>query len=170
MVVMLSALRTGRIYRIYTQEILLVLISVRGWVDPRAIVRLEVFMSMKNSMTPSEIEPVTLWFVAQYLNHCATAVPVCNINFIKWLSLMTFHLLHINLGPCNCIQLRLRPWVCYCHSAFAIKFVQKALNYKQIDFKSHGHLHYPSHKTCVPSSQRTQCPIQIPTGQCCVRK
>ena len=30
-------------------------------------------------MTPSVIEPVTLQFVAQYLNHCATAVLPTNV-------------------------------------------------------------------------------------------
>jgi hypothetical protein len=33
-------------------------------------------MSMKNSVTPSVIDPATLRFVAQCLNHCATACPL----------------------------------------------------------------------------------------------
>jgi len=37
-------------------------------------------MSMKNPLTPPGIEPATFRFVAQYLNHCATAVPRENQN------------------------------------------------------------------------------------------
>jgi len=32
-------------------------------------------MSMKNPLTLAGIEPATIRFVAQHLNHCATAVP-----------------------------------------------------------------------------------------------
>jgi hypothetical protein len=66
-VIRLSALRTGRLY---SEEIFLVLISIRGWVDPRATVRPKI------PLTPMEIDTATFRFVAQCLSHCATARPL----------------------------------------------------------------------------------------------
>jgi hypothetical protein len=61
MAVNLSALRAGRHL---TPGRFLVLISLRGWVDPRAVVRLEELGKLKNPMTTTGIEHATFRLVA----------------------------------------------------------------------------------------------------------
>jgi len=46
-------------------------------------VRSEGFYVNEKPLTPAGIEPATFRFVAQYLNHCATAVPPLNSNCSK---------------------------------------------------------------------------------------
>ena len=66
-VVRLSTLGAGHLY---PQEIFLVLISVRGWVEswPKGHSEAGRIMSMKNSVTPVGIEPAAFRLVVQCLD------------------------------------------------------------------------------------------------------
>jgi hypothetical protein len=66
MALTLSALRAG--CSPFTPVRSLVLISVRGLVDRRAMVRLEGLGQLKSPMNSSELEPMALRLVAQCLN------------------------------------------------------------------------------------------------------
>jgi hypothetical protein len=72
-VVRLSALHTGRLY---PQEIFLVLISVRGWVNPRAILWARRIMSKKNSNDTIGNQTRNLPVLAHCLNQLRHCIPL----------------------------------------------------------------------------------------------
>jgi hypothetical protein len=94
MVVRLSALHTGCSL---PPGWFVVLISVRGWVDPRVIGWLEGLGQLKNPVTSSGIEPATFRLVADCLNQLRYRVhPWNSHSFVKWQGNSATFLCHIN--------------------------------------------------------------------------
>jgi len=76
-----------------------------------------IFISMKNPLTLAGIEPATFRFVAQHLNHCTTAVPLCDIHQMKLKKLIMYtECLSVVKCVCECMckhfRISLKPFIC----------------------------------------------------------
>ena len=95
-------------------EMFQILISVRVLVESRAIVPSEWLYQWKIPLTPAGIEPATLRFVAQYINHCATADPyiLCTIYILHlepfFLSSKFMWIFCTRCSKSNCMKILLR--------------------------------------------------------------
>jgi hypothetical protein len=99
MAVRLSALRAGRPL---PPRRLLVLISVRGLVDPRAVVRLEGLGQLKNPVTSSGLIRIS--------QICISDTLIRNLGFIFYFSqlLKHFHMIYFATYRCETLSVTLR--------------------------------------------------------------
>jgi hypothetical protein len=121
----------------FTPRTNLVLISVTGWVDSRATVRLKGLGRLENPLASSRIEPATFRLVAQCLNQLRYRVPQ-PVN-LQWYSINHLYLLHVIFSPkitknLICILIILiRPiYVRMCLCVYVYIYIHR---YKHVDQK-----------------------------------
>jgi len=99
---------------------------------------------MENPLTPTGIEPATFRFVAQHLNHCATAVPMyIHEVLLIFLSSILLSVLSCNtfffsaefptyLNYCRSLRFEERPDYSYLRQLFRTLFHRQGFTYDYV--------------------------------------